>query len=723
MATRFLGVVTSEVLNTQYTVWLMDSEYASTPTLCTLENVIINYDGQGNERNQAIIGASCNVGLVIDSTDIETFLDDITGSAEGRFTVAIIEGLDFSSVKFMGYVLPDLITRPDRHEKENPVMQLKATDGLSRLKAIDYNNSGSPYSGYETILAHIFNCLNKLTAITSAYNSSQAFLKMIFNWYEDSRTYSATENMLTKTRNNHVAYYEIDSKGNYNYKTCYEVLTEICEAFGMQIFFSDGTFWIRQIGELAVGAINNKRVFTYSKTQSESVSNIELRISNYQADLDEEICKLSRLIGGQWSHFAPLRKSIVRYAHRSSVNILAGKTFVDDSPAVTYETIDSYGGTAKLSFTGTLRITIDGGIVSTFPCFAVFEFTIKIGANQYLQRFVSFSGGGYNIGVATWSASSTVFEIVEGIGLADYELTFPISFLTPEIPASGDLEFDINFGGLFDTNGDAISFAQIATSWTFENLYLELLGIGAFSGQADITEYSSSNDTTTNSQTLEVDTILGDGPGLTSPGHLMVQKDNTVWEISDAWRVGDSGIYDNISQLLANELIKGQLTPVKKFTGTFRYEREQYEAWKIIDIYGEYFVFNGGAFDLKRDRVTGEWYKIQSATDYTENTPIERPSGAGGGSGTPSATIPTNPGGGGSSTQFRRFKQKFTGATTNAFTITENSGAIPASKDLYIITVDGREIENNNFSISGSDVTLSFTVFSDQVVIITFYVI
>lgn len=720
MASRFFGVVVAQETGKKYSVAIKDSAYSDTPVEITIQNCIISNDGQNNDRTQPILSASATAQIVIDSAALETLLEDIAGSEEGRFTLSVLD-LSAVNLKFEGYILPDLVSIPDQPYQQKYVIQLKATDGLSRLKTIDYNNAGTAYTGYATVLDHVFNCLNKLTELVASYSVSDDFLKVIFNWYETSRTYSATENTLTKVRNNHVAYYEIDSKGNYNFKSCYKVLTEICEVFGMRMYFSDGTYWLEQIGELIISDLNTKRIFTYKKNQTESVANVDRRISNYQADLDTT-SQLARLAGGEYTFFPSLKKTVVRYAHRSTVNMLAGKVFDDLSSAATYANVDYYGGSSKLAYSGTLTVSIDELGTET-TVFAVFDIKVNVG-NYYLQRDVNFTGTWFNYGSTVWSTNnSAVYKVAVPLSAENIESVFSIPIFTPSLIESGDLEFDINISLTKKENGQ--NFTEIhSVAWTVENNSLELLGIGSFSGQADIKEYAASNTDTSNSAMVEVDTILGDGPGLTSPGHLMVlEDDDTTWSITDNWRVGNSGDPKNVSQLLANELIKGQLTPVKKFVGTFKNLRANYEAWKVIDIYGTYWVFNGGTFDLRSDRISGEWFQIQVATGYTEETPIERPAGQQSSS-SPANTVPSSPSSGGSDSgaTLKPYWQDFTSPASATVTITKNGGVLPSSDDAIIVSVDGRAIPQSSWSKSGADITIGFPIYSDNIISVFFVI-
>lgn len=695
MAFRYTCNVFSEK-GKWYVVSISDSEYVGDVETMILDRLSIEIEGQSGPRFQPILGASATIGIVIDSEDIETLLTDIAGAEEGRFTLLISDFSDFPPgvLKFAGYILTDLISFPDLPYTVKPSAEIKATDAIGILKTIDYNDNGDPYEGYDTFVGHIFNCLNKVSAIPALY-SLEALLKVVCNWYPQGRTYDENDNPLLISRCNHVAFYTIDSKGNYNYKSCYDVIAAICTSFGARFLYSDGSFWFLQINTLGFPYTASEKVYSYDKDQDESIDlDVEFRISNYEAD---EATALKRLSGGQFKFFPPLRKVAAKYLHRSTINMLAGKVIDNNGGGpVTYETVDYYNGDGKLYLTGTRRWEITALNGDAPPFIFVWSLTIQVGSNYYVTNDAG--------GSPQWSGTPGFYKIITNESSVGVERVFQIPpILTLPLNASGDLTFNIAFNAYFAIDNTPASGVDV--DWTFEDLYLELLSIGAFSGQADITEYSATNNTSGNSAMIDLETILGDGPGLTSPGHTMyLQDDNLTWDLSDGWRVADSGTYKNLTQLLVNEIIRGQLTPTLKYLGSYIAIDDYFEAWKVIDWYGRYLIFNGGTFDLASDIVSGEWFEIDTNTGYTEGTPIDRPNESSGGAGSPSGSSGSS---GGSSTPPRFLILEFENVTDS----------ITPANDLFgwdytgtIVLWNGRQLKLTDYSFNEPDIDWNFTI-------------
>lgn len=67
----------------------------------------------------------------------------------------------------------------------------------------------------------------------------------------------------------------------------------------------------------------------------------------------------------------------------------------------------------------------------------------------------------------------------------------------------------------------------------------------------------------------------------------------------------------------------------------------------------------------------------------------------------------------------RTYKQKFTSVTGNAVTITVNDGVLPSTTNNILAFINGQETDE--FTVSGSVITFSFTVYPDDTVRIVFW--
>ncbi len=114
-------------------------------------------------------------------------------------------------------------------------------------------------------------------------------------------TYSANNDFALKTAIQHRAFYHIDTKKNYTYQSCYDVIKKICQALGARILFSGSQYWFIQINQYA----NNPaslRYFKYSAlgVQTSGTFTDDFTLSNVQGNLGSS--DLMRLSGGKWTY-------------------------------------------------------------------------------------------------------------------------------------------------------------------------------------------------------------------------------------------------------------------------------------------------------------------------------------------------------------------------------------------------------------------------------------
>jgi hypothetical protein len=183
-----------------------------------------------DSRFDTVMAAELTAKVVIDTQTLDDFVFGIwSGAAEGRFLVKLEQD---STLEFIGYVFPDLAEQEDLPLEVGYLLTIKATDGLGRLKTIDYNNSGAAYGNETPIVEIILKCLNKLTAVSAEYGTKADFLKTLVNWHAEQYSYANTIDPLLVTRVPERAFYTIDAKGNYKWLNCFQVLEIICKAWG-----------------------------------------------------------------------------------------------------------------------------------------------------------------------------------------------------------------------------------------------------------------------------------------------------------------------------------------------------------------------------------------------------------------------------------------------------------------------------------------------------------
>jgi hypothetical protein len=737
MGVRYQTTVYNEKRR-KITVSIKDSNYSGAVGTFDTISLGLQYDSesqQGQERFTPIIGSSFNLSLLINNNDLQTLLLDIGLAVEGRFTIDVTAYEDDNttvSFNWYGYIVTDLVQFEDIPLSIGYVAQISAIDGLGWLKTLDYKSAVGPYNGQDTVVQHILNCLNQLDFVQSELvANSLPVLHTVFNWNENTTAYSAGKDYALLTVIQHRAFYHKDTKNNYNYQSCYDVLKKICQTFGARLIFSGNQYWFIQVNEYARNPAAH-RYFKYSAlgVQTSGTFTLDFTMSNIQTNLPGS--DLMRLSGGKWTYYPALKNVVIRYNHFAKQNLLAGVEYnyaTNTTPITTITpTLDATNADARLSYTGILGFyaqalnpvnfepfqfvfavkvasiinsfplqgfadanwtlgsgwfinngILEGTIIATVAYYTTFTVTsgrkyyvkikvdiensgslrLRLGGvtktitesgdydyvilstntdtlqldslsspgftgkikslqvkqeNKYLKRNVTYTNGfNFILDAASWENTFYEYEFNTETITADAAFVAykTITFDTLDIPESAEYVWEMRLKNMRNEAGTNVS-GNFSISYLLSSNYLEFLPTGAVSGQSDILEYGSDNDDKS-STVFSLDTYLGDGPSKTTDGGLKVLESGT-YENSSSWDVSSGSGFNNVTQLLVNEVIRGQLTPKLRMVD-MPFQNlsvdNPYLPHKVIEYSSGYYVFERGSFDLKTEIWQGDYFKIE----------------------------------------------------------------------------------------------------------------
>jgi hypothetical protein len=750
MAKRLESVFYSEK-GQDYTIEIHDKDYSGSVLDFDVIECSLKYDAGGDEDNRfvPVISSELELNMFINSSNLDQFVEDLIVSPEDRFYIVIKAKDENDDIQFrwIGYILSDLISIEDIAIDLGYNFTIKAKDGLNRLKNFDYNNNGVVYTGKQTLLGHVINCLLKIDfALIEYFTANDYLITYATNWISDE---GGTENTLTSARVSHRAFYHIDNKGNYIYKSCYDVLSEICKSLGARIVSSGTGFYLTQINVYSDAA--NVTEYKYNAlTQGITSEVVSYSITHNQSQADTT--PIYRLFGGNFEFYAPLQYVQVDYTHIATRNLWVGDELSSSiQTPVIIEDIDSGQGTATIQFDFKLEyksnwIDTQAGIDPTprQDHFIIYKATVKVGDNYWVNTYTQdvFS---VEFTTAQWSVTAGFFYFVTDIMDANDQLYFKnYQILAVNVPGDGDMTINLEIDKV-RANGQDLPFiyegqstsnqAYAEITYNASAIYIQNIVLGTFATQNDINRYQSTNNIKA-SKPLMLTTFIGDGPNINSPGHLEV-NDGSDWVLSENWSIsgGDS---KPISQLLANEIIKGQITPVRKFANMpFMMNNAKasfLQPHYAISYDSSYWVFIQGTINFSIDKFQGEWFKVQSSNNYIEEPlvfldrdyqnvsssgSVGQSGSIGGGSviggGGENSGANTQPSAGAGSLG-AIFQEVFTAdGTQDTFTVTENDGVLPSNADDIMITRNGQWINANYISsLSSSTGTISLTFIPDE---------
>ncbi|MEO0132789.1 MAG: hypothetical protein ABIK73_07670 [candidate division WOR-3 bacterium] len=541
----------------------------------------LTYDASGLDLLSPIIASKCTIPLLIlppEESAADSFLQYIANSAETDFWVTIERRPAPNTtwtLFWYGYVLQDFYTIDDA--TAGYVLTLSASDNLGRLKSIDYSSSNQPY-GLISCLSHILNCLNSDGLSAKVINTTETFLITSVNWVDANIGYSVSKcplahsfvfgSLFAKEKSTK------DNTVKYDFKSCYEVLSDILEHWGARIYLSNGRYRIEQIAERAKDNFVERRFTRTGSFISSGLVTADFVVSG------QTFTSGARLSGGAFGYFPALRYAAAIYAHSGTDNYLenANKYWFRNSPysavPISFSNIILSNNTLKISGQILVSAVLSG--VYTQPWRIRIRMRVIVGNR-------SLSGQSLNLIVngnpttnlvppkMEWlSGSNEFYEISTAFCFTDtlYEVV-QFSIETPKIThVSGVTTASIQF-----EYGDALDMFTNPVTLDNSLLYWEVMSpdmrISGDNSVSTIEEgkvvYKAVNPLTNNSDFREKEFYFGH--------HVVDWNRNTLWTntlttpTTQTWGFGAPGGLA-FNQLWAQEAIALQRVPRPYYSGT-----------------------------------------------------------------------------------------------------------------------------------------------------------
>lgn len=560
-----------------------------------------------------IIGSQAKLNIMVDNQDTQDLVDDLVGADEERFTVRIDKA---GFLFWVGYALPDLVRIDNAPKEMGPTYQFTCVDGIARLKKIPFvDGAGNPYTSYTSGLNMLFQCLGKI-GLDSFWTAGQAFVYIHATWFPTGTTASASSNTFLKTYIQHRVFRKVDRDGNAVVRSTYEVLEQLALAFGCRFFFSYGSYWMMEVADYARSGASitiqgyNTSAGATAPLIASNWAGFKFDLRGNTADWVSGLAEAVLASGSSDTYLAPLSAVKVRYKHYTTQNLMAGVAW--DETVLTDESIedvDNNGGAVRLSITFQLNthIVFPGTFIPTWLKYAL---KVNIGT-KYLKRTATYANGIYTFGEVEWTSTDTDrYEFF--VGPHDYNdlnLSWPFRLITPPLPESGDLDIGLAQTSSIGLSG-TISGGLFVLLWNTQNFYVESYVDGNVESQYNYTQYEAVNTDTTNSEVVELDLLLGDGPLGHTYGALKYSDDNgvtvaptTTWvKLSDATPLP-------LGELLAQERLGMQDGAVVKLEGT-AYGNYEPHVMFLRGADNGLYIFLGGTYDVGEEIWRGSWVQV-----------------------------------------------------------------------------------------------------------------
>ena len=163
----------------QYRIQIVDNDFIGVAEDFKVNNdgFKLSYEIENNNITANHLTSKCEINILIENSSLETLIADITNAQEERFFILIFKfETNVWNLKWAGIILPDLISYPDNILPY--YCQLSASDGIARLKDIDYPTS---WETAETTIGYLTKIFSKL-AISQFWGATSPFIRTHATW-------------------------------------------------------------------------------------------------------------------------------------------------------------------------------------------------------------------------------------------------------------------------------------------------------------------------------------------------------------------------------------------------------------------------------------------------------------------------------------------------------------------------------------------------------------
>ena len=604
MGLRYLSTIKSTFSNTEFGVQIYDTSFSGTPMQITLagEGVELTYLQQGDEKFAPIKGSEAKVYLKVvrgsAGSELETWLNSVLlANNEDKYQMSLSKG---SELIWFGNILHDLSGQADDSRPYDFV--LTATDGLARLKDFTFDEALNDRSNSFKQLLYLIlqeTPLYKFGVFTYLFSTS-------VEWWEDTMpTRSSTLDPLVLSRVHNFAFAPLDSEESERQAMTYwDVLTYICEAWGMRVIMSQGRFKFIQVNNYEdIITTRYERLYLMNGNFDSSITLAS------EIDINAVGVDIPRVMNGnQWSYFAPLKSVQVRFPYDNKNMMPYQPISMPYFPFIAGPLIGGIG--IKLIFYSLVRWKVSsGGAVMTGLTLTDYKIRIRCQLRVGNYYLTTAFGGSY-----IWVTGSTPYFFIEFINNKyDTLVDYPMSFTTPDVPtgtyADGDLSVE-NLEVIHIASGnDILTSSQEYVVGGSTALYYNANVQGQ---DENFFVYKFDNTATPiNSVALKLtDAILGENFQPNYFGGISIYN-GTTWNVSTSkWRILDTGSANNFIATRLIEIMAAQSIPIPKYQGAII--GHQIYPDSLISYSSKNYILNGGTFKFESETWDGEWFVIST---------------------------------------------------------------------------------------------------------------
>ena len=641
----------------------------------------LTYQTNDNDRFTGLIPSEVKFDINVTRGGQQGVVNEIRTSAYGDWDIGIYTSTDDVTYNryWFGILLNDISPEDDASFPTR--ITLTAVCGLAPLKDIPFNRNigyNTP-SSYQTINYFRQSFVNQISTADNYFGTNDLFIATYVDWTTDTMTREVFRDPLNASRFNFMAFVDIADDGSRNYKTSFELLDSICKSWGMRCFMSNGRWNLVQVNHYADWKSPSTQFYRYYKKGS----NNSYSSGSTSAIITEGTTKkryggkfdylpILRSVETNYNHLQPFDMPFFYYNIDGDTSTQYQTTLNEIPIWNGYQWNNSnYTGAAySINNAPTDKLIISLGNVNALAGSSIlFNRGFKIGGTVFFSDvdgsqeqiradiFARFKLVGdsstYYFPLSTaldmsWSTTdqftltaSTTPVAINGLFGASPQ-TVNINIQTNEIPVDGDLFLEIfaecyyNLYNSVLANLLEIEITEATTTTDPENLLVfsapetsseqgikYLLDNEVLSAKFFRAFNAPGGTTIENGVKFEIpELFIGTGPTSGAVGRLETYNYTTTsWEngMNATWKAYGSGTGVEFTQLLVEEVLKGQAEGAKVFNGSIKTVSGQLlNYFNGIEIDGYPYIPYQCSYNANEDTWSGEWYGIELSTN-TQN--------------------------------------------------------------------------------------------------------
>jgi hypothetical protein len=629
----------------------------------------LTYQTEDENRFTGLIPSELVFDMLITSNAQQALINEIKTSVYGRWQIGVYRSDDDSTYTLFwcGNLLNDI--SPEQDVAYPREFSLTAVCGLSPLKDIKFNEGvGYTEPSTFTALQYFRNAFTLQINTDTFFTGSSPFgrfIRTFVDWTTDNMTHQADRDPLVYSRFNFMAFVELDDDGAKKYATTFDLLDSICKTFGMRVFFSNGNWIFVQVNYYDNWTSGNTHFFraynigndvTGSPDSSGSTSAVVSEGSTYKrlGGATFDFLPVLKEVNANYDRLQTFNMPFLQYSNNSDTSTLFNPNFNEIPLWNGYKYNDiPFSGTGfdiNNSKTDLYSVSL-GSVIATTSSTIRFNRTFKCegldtgfspssGAFNNLEirlslrfRLVGASDTKYAFireGNEEWHdidvdfASSGVFDNVNLSSTLTNNFSLNINCETFNLPFDGDLFLD-GYAAIYYNNNTAVPIQVLEGTTDSDNILcfsepvfnqqggVQYLVNGELSNLEFYRAKNAPGGTAISTGVIYnvPDLLVGSSPN--GIGRIEVYNFSTsAFEaFNTTWKAFNSGTGTRITQLLVEQILKGQNKGARTFNGSIKITDKSLLPYYFgITIDGSNFVPYQCTFNAQEDTWSGEWYEI-----------------------------------------------------------------------------------------------------------------